>query len=186
MALCLPSPTNWEWGVAAFGELEDALGEHCETIELPGEFADAVHQHKTVHLAEMSKAYHRYERRGRSKLSPLLQANLDEGKKILARDYLAACDWVEILNAGLEAVFARFDAIITPAAPGPAPAGLERTGNPIYNGLWTFCGTPAITLPLLQAESGLPMGVQLVARRGDDARLLRNARWLSGKVMQAN
>ena len=75
-------------------------------------------------------------------------------------------------------MFNEYDAILTPAAPGEAPRGLDATGNPIFCTLWTYLGTPAITLPLLQSEAGLPLGVQLVGRRGDDARLLRTARSL--------
>ena len=65
---------------------------------------------------------------------------------------------------------------------GAAPVGLESTGNPVFCTLWTFCGTPAITLPLMQGSHGMPIGVQLVGSRGDDARLLRTARWLVDHV----
>jgi len=70
--------------------------------------------------------------------------------------------------------------ILTAAAAGPAPHGLQSTGSPAFCTLWTFAGMPAVTLPLLRADNGLPMGIQLVGRRGDDARLLRTARWLVG------
>jgi aspartyl-tRNA(Asn)/glutamyl-tRNA(Gln) amidotransferase subunit A len=63
---------------------------------------------------------------------------------------------------------------------------LDATGNPIFNSLWTYCGTPSITLPLMEGANGLPLGVQLVGRRGDDARLLRTARWLANKVAEAD
>src|SRR3546814_15005638 len=96
-----------------------------------------------------------------------------DGNRGLARDYLAARDWPKLLDDALEAVFERFDAIVTPASPGPAPKGLEWTGSADFNGIWTFCGLPAVSLPLLPTESGLPMGLQLVGRRGDDGRLLR-------------
>ena len=74
-----------------------------------------------------------------------------------------------------------FSAILTPAAMGPAPHGLAATGSPIMNGLWTYLGMPTVSLPLLQVN-GLPVGVQLVGLRHDDARLLRTARWLVGEV----
>jgi Asp-tRNA(Asn)/Glu-tRNA(Gln) amidotransferase A subunit family amidase len=83
-----------------------------------------------------------------------------------------------VLAAGLSEIFERCDAILCPAATGPAPEGLGSTGDAIFNGLWTFCGTPAVTVPLLTAENGLPMGVQLVGERHNDARLLRTANWL--------
>jgi Asp-tRNA(Asn)/Glu-tRNA(Gln) amidotransferase A subunit family amidase len=81
----------------------------------------------------------------------------------------------------LEGIFARYDAILTPATTGEAPAGLASTGNPIFCTIWTLCGVPAITLPLLRGPQGLPLGVQLAGRRHDDARLLRTARWLSAQ-----
>ena len=87
-----------------------------------------------------------------------------------------------MLNAALDAVFSRCDAILAPAAAGPAPEGLGSTGSPIFNGLWTLCGVPAVTIPVLEASNGLPMGAQLIGRRGDDGRLLRTARWLMEHV----
>ena len=161
-----------------FGELNEALGDRCDEVELPGVFGEALGHTELVQLAELSKAYDHYARRGRDQLSAEMQKAIDTGNRIPAHDYLAALDWPRLLNDSLEAVFNRYDAILTPAAPGPAPLGLESTGSPAFNGIWTFCGLPAVTLPLLQSESGLPMGVQLVGRRGDDARLLRSAQWL--------
>jgi Asp-tRNA(Asn)/Glu-tRNA(Gln) amidotransferase A subunit family amidase len=75
-------------------------------------------------------------------------------------------------------VFDEFDAILTPATPGEAPRGLASTGNPVFCTIWTYLGVPAVTLPLLRSAAGLPLGVQLVGRRGNDARLLRTAGWL--------
>ncbi len=170
----------------AFVELVATLGECCDEVELPVPFAEASQLHGIVQKAELAKSFHRYESRARAQLCIAMQEAIDDGRRILAHDYLAARDWPAVLNAGLEAIFSRYDAIITPAAPGPAPEGLESTGSPAFNGVWTFCGTPAVTLPLLQAANGLPMGVQLVGRRGDDARLLRTARWLIRHLSQAD
>jgi Asp-tRNA(Asn)/Glu-tRNA(Gln) amidotransferase A subunit family amidase len=78
----------------------------------------------------------------------------------------------------IEPLFERYDALLTPATTGPAPHGLGSTGSPVFCTIWTLCGMPAVTLPLLQAGNGLPLGVQLVGQKGDDARLLRTARWL--------
>ncbi len=180
-------PPGWadaeEQTKLALQEVCTLLGEQCFEAPLPNAFdeADAVRQR--IQFAEMAKCFYGYERRGREALSEPMRAALDRGKAILARDYIAALDWREVLNAGLEAIFERCDAILTAAAPGPAPRGLESTGNPIFNGLWTLCGTPAVTLPLLTADGGLPMGLQLIGRRGDDGRLLRTARWLSATLM---
>ena len=72
---------------------------------------------------------------------------------------------------------------MTPSAVGPAPHGLGSTGDPSFNAPWTLVQVPAVNLPLLQSEDGLPVGVQVVGPRGDDARLLRTARWLQTTLM---
>ncbi|RMF40078.1 MAG: amidase [Alphaproteobacteria bacterium] len=163
---------------AAFDELAEALGEQVFEVPLPAPFDHAATQREVINLAEMARCYYRYGRDGAEKLAPRTREALEEGNAILARDYLSALDWREVLYAGLDEIFLRCDAILCPAAPGPAPEGLEATGDPIFNGLWTLCGTPAVTVPILTASNGLPMGVQLVGRRGNDGRLLRSAQWL--------
>jgi len=171
---------------AALAELTRLLGEeHCFEAELPERFAESAAVRERINLAEMAKNFHAWHARGAEHLGALTREAIERGRTISAHDYLAALDWSGILNAALEALFERCDAILTPAATGAAPAGLTSTGDSIFNGLWTLCGTPAITLPLLEASNGLPMGVQLVGRRGDDARLLRTARWLVGRVEEA-
>ena len=162
----------------AIEELAAILQDKCFEVELPN-LEDLSDIRQRINFAEMAKCYYGLERRGRDLMSDKLKAAIDEGKSIPARDYIAALDWRDVMNAGLDAVFARCDAILCPAALGPAPKGLDDTGSAIFNGLWTLGGMPAVTLPLFSAENGLPMGVQLVGRRGDDARLLRTARWLA-------
>ncbi|RST87782.1 amidase [Aquibium carbonis] len=187
--LAFVRPPGWEEAEDdtkdAFAELVEVLGERCFEAILPTAFAEASTIRERINFAEMAKFYYPYERRGRDRLSKVLQDALEAGKAIPARDYIAALDWPDILYAGLDEIFQRCDAIITPAAPGPAPLGLAGTGSAVFNGLWTLCGTPAVTLPLLNTGTGLPMGVQLVGRRGDDARLLRTARWLGEWLTKA-
>jgi Asp-tRNA(Asn)/Glu-tRNA(Gln) amidotransferase A subunit family amidase len=127
---------------------------------------------------EMAHNLHRDFEQGGESLSNVLRALIERGRKALAVDYTRALAGSAPLNQALDGVFDEYDAIITPSAPGPAPRGLDSTGNPAFCTLWTYLGTPAVTLPLLTAENGLPIGVQLVGRRGNDARLLRTANWL--------
>lgn len=162
----------------AFAELADALGEGVFHIELPPLFNDALAARQRIHFAELARCYHHYWRDAKDHLSVEVRAAIEEGNSVLARDYLSAFDLKTVLNAGLEEIFERCDAIICPAAVGPAPHGLGSTGDPVFNGLWTFCGTPAVTVPLLAGSNGLPMGVQLIGPHGNDGRLLRTARWL--------
>jgi Asp-tRNA(Asn)/Glu-tRNA(Gln) amidotransferase A subunit family amidase len=134
--------------------------------------------HRIVMEVEMAHNRHRDYEQGAALLSPVLRALIERGRAYPAIDYTQALAGAAQLNALLDEVFDEYDAILTPAAPGEAPRGLDSTGNPVFCTLWTYLGTPAVTLPLLQGANGLPIGVQLIGRRGNDARLLRTARWL--------
>ncbi|MDB3953546.1 amidase, partial [Alphaproteobacteria bacterium] len=110
----------------------------------------------------------------------------EAGRAVKAVDYTSAYDLRKTLNAGLDQIFSRYDAIVTPAATGDAPKTLDYTGNPIFCSLWTYCGVPAVSLPLLTSTDDMPIGVQLVGQRGYDGRLLRTARWLTGAISNMN
>jgi Asp-tRNA(Asn)/Glu-tRNA(Gln) amidotransferase A subunit family amidase len=165
----------------AFAELCESLGEAVNAIDLPLP-AEVLGWHQTLMAAEMAANLDMEWERGRDKLSEPLRALLERGRKISALDYQRALARIPLLNDDLRAVFERVDAIITPAAPGTAPRGLGSTGDPSFCSLWTLCGMPAVSLPLMQGANGLPLGVQLVGQRGNDARLLRTANWLVRQV----
>ena len=166
----------------AFDELKELLGEECGDLDLPEPFEHAVEWHRNIMNADLAKSFAGYYEHGKDKLTDILKGMIEDGQKVTAVDYNKAVDWRESLNDGLGGVFDRYDAIITPATVGEAPAGLDTTGSPVFNTLWTLCGTPAITLPLMEGPNGLPVGVQVVGRRDDDARLLRTARWLAARI----
>ena len=120
-----------------------------------------------------------YERIYRSaQLSPRLGQMLDAGMAVGAAEYDAARAEAAAARAGLAGFFGPYDAVLTPAAPGEAPAGLGYTGDPVFNRMWTLLGTPCLTLPAHRGDRGLPVGVQLVGRIGDDARLMSCAIFL--------
>jgi Asp-tRNA(Asn)/Glu-tRNA(Gln) amidotransferase A subunit family amidase len=166
-----------------FGELSETLWDRIEAIELPEPFDRAHDWHRTINLAEMARYYARYYDRDPMLLSDRLRGMLEEGAAIPAADYIRALDGIARLNAGLNRLFERFDAIVTPAAAGEAPVG-QATGDPAFSTIWTYCGVPAITLPLLTGSNGMPIGVQLVGRFYYDGRLLRTARWLSSRLQE--
>ena len=161
----------------AFGELTEALGDNVSEVELGASFGKAIDLHRVVMEVEMAHNLRRDYEKGGDQLSQQLRKLIERGRTHLAVDYSAALAGIGTLNEALDFVFDEYDAILTPAAPGEAPA-IETTGNPAFCTTWTYLGTPAISLPLMNSESGLPLGVQLVGRRGNDARLLRTARWL--------
>lgn len=122
-----------------------------------------------------------YEK-GHDRLSDPLRKQLERGRGHTAFDYQLALARIPQVAQGLAQLFERYDAILTPAASGAAPKGLQSTGNPQFCTLWTLAGMPALNVPIMQAGNGLPLGVQLVGQHGDDARLLRLARWLVARA----
>jgi Asp-tRNA(Asn)/Glu-tRNA(Gln) amidotransferase A subunit family amidase len=165
----------------AFAELREALG-GVEEVELI-QSAEALEWHRQIMEAEMAASLDREWATGRDRLSDALRGLLERGRAVTAVEYQLARRRAEAFAGGLGELFEeRCDAILTPAAPGPAPLGLESTGDPSFCTLWTLAGMPAVTLPLMNAASGLPIGVQLVGPRHGDARLLRTARWLASGV----
>ena len=74
-----------------------------------------------------------------------------------------------------------WDVLLTPSAPGVAPHGLRMTGNPIFQIVWTLLQVPCVTIPWSTGPNGLPVGVQLIGRKGDDNRVLRIAKWLDAR-----
>jgi Asp-tRNA(Asn)/Glu-tRNA(Gln) amidotransferase A subunit family amidase len=163
---------------AAFDELVATLGERVAAVDLPVAFNEAVSLHATIMEADLARSFAPEYQRGRDRLSARLCQMIERGQRCLAVDYNRAVDTIPSLVQALEPIFAQYEAILAPATTGPAPHGLGSTGSPIFCTLWTLCGMPAVTLPLLQTDNGLPLGVQLVGQKGDDARLLRTARWL--------
>ncbi|MET0537136.1 MAG: amidase [Xanthobacteraceae bacterium] len=158
---------------AAFEELVAALGSAAEPVELPANWAGAWEVHRTIMAVDMTHNLASIITGGPT--SDALQKLLEHGRKITAVQYLAALDQAQRYAAGIADIFNAYDAIITPAAQGVAPKGLDSTGDPAFCTLWTLTGFPALNLPLLAGASGLPIGVQLVGDRGRDARLLRTA-----------
>jgi Asp-tRNA(Asn)/Glu-tRNA(Gln) amidotransferase A subunit family amidase len=181
-------PAVWDRAEAdtreAFDELAQQLGERAVQVELPPKTAPALDWHRTIMEAEMAASLDREFEQGADKLSESLRTQLARGREVRSLDHQRAVARIALLNAGFDEMFERCDAIITPSAAGTAPKGLASTGDPSFCSLWTLCGMPAVNLPLAQGANGLPLGFQLIGARGTDARLLRTARWLVGRLAQ--
>jgi Asp-tRNA(Asn)/Glu-tRNA(Gln) amidotransferase A subunit family amidase len=166
----------------AFAELVEHLGTAVEEVTLPSLFDAAYDWHRLIMEADIARSFAREYEHGFEQLSTSLRGQIERGRQVTAVDYNDAVSRIPLLNKALAKLFDRYYAILTPATTGTAPLWEEGTGDPVFCTLWTLCGTPAVTLPLMQGEDGLPLGVQLVGPRGDDARLLRTARWLVSQV----
>jgi Asp-tRNA(Asn)/Glu-tRNA(Gln) amidotransferase A subunit family amidase len=158
---------------AAFEELTFALGSAIEPVDLPQSWTEAWDMHRTIMATEMAHNLAPFVARGTP--SEALQKLLAHGRSTAAVDYLGALAKVPRYATSLAEIFDKYDAILTPAAPGIAPKGLGATGDPVFCTLWTLTGLPALSLPLFTAKGGLPIAAQLIGPHGRDGRLLRTA-----------
>jgi Asp-tRNA(Asn)/Glu-tRNA(Gln) amidotransferase A subunit family amidase len=97
-----------------------------------------------------------------------------DGLKIAASEYESARQVVAECRSQISQHYKATPVILVPAATGPAPLGLASTGDSRMNAPWTALGTPAISIPM-RIGDGLPLGMQLTANHGEDARVLRTA-----------
>ena len=165
-----------------FKEIKDELKGKVDEIELPKGFAAIPDWHKIIMESDMARSFSEEYKKSKNKLSDKIIEAIERGMKYTSVEYNNALAKVDVANAYFNQFFHDYDAILTPSACGEAPKGLKSTGNPIFCTIWTYCGMPCISLPLLQGKNGLPVGVQLVSSLFDDERLFRNASWLTSKI----
>jgi amidase len=134
-----------------------------------------------VHLTHMTYEAARnlsWERLNRREvLQPRTIDMLRDAAQITVEAYDAACRATQAARSRVDDLFGDFDALLVPSAPGEAPARLDMTGDPLFNRTWTLLRLPCVTLPAGGGFHGLPIGVQLVGRLGDDARTLAIAQF---------
>ena len=174
---------------AALDHVRAALeraGARIGDIAVPPEHRTLTAAQETVMGFELVRGL-AYERLQRSaELSPRLGQQLDEGMTVGPDAYDAALAETEAARGGLDAFFGPCDAIVAPAATGEAPPGLGYTGDPVFNRMWTLLGTPCVTIPAIRSAGGLPIGIQLIGRIGDDARLMAAALFAERALAEAS
>ena len=145
---------------ATSADFEGLLGAHRITMDVEG---------ARVHRADLAARPGDY--------GPKLTAMIKDGLAYPAVDYVGAQETRRSFRAEMEGLAARYDVILTPSTPAPAPRGLETTGDPVFQTPWTTCGFPSISIPSGLSESGLPLGIQLAASPMAEERLLAAAAW---------
>lgn len=163
----------------------ERAGAEVIEIEVPTEHRGLTAAQEAVMGFELVRSLAHERIRHAAELSPRLGQQLDEGMTVGADVYDAAVAETAAARAKLGDFFGSCDAILVPAAPGEAPAGLGYTGNPIFNRMWTLLGVPCVTIPAHWGETGLPTGIQLVGRIGDDARLMSAAQFAEFALREA-
>uniref|UniRef100_UPI001F3AD52D amidase n=1 Tax=Falsiroseomonas oryziterrae TaxID=2911368 RepID=UPI001F3AD52D len=157
-----------------------AAGAQVSELELPAEFAGLREAHRIVCGFESVRNYaDELERSGHLVSADFRAERASVGEAATLAEFRAALRLGHACRARMDAIMAEsgLHALLTPSAPDEAPPGLAHTGQPIFNYLWTNMSVPCVTLPFTRGPNGMPIGVQLVARRHEDAMLLDVAAW---------
>jgi len=141
-----------------------------DMVEMLAQLADAAN---TVMFYEGARFHEQRYREYGARLADLADL-VQKGLNIPAAQYDQARRLIAESRTRVEEIYKSTPVILAPAATGPAPLGLSYTGDTRMNAPWTAMGTPAITIPM-PVGSALPLGLQLTADRGQDARVLRTA-----------
>ena len=151
---------------------------NIEVFDTPSYFKDIHKYHQIIYDTDLANNFSLYFKKYKKKLSKIMQDAIIRGNKHSAKDYAEAVDFMKRSYESYEEVFEDYHGVLSPSSPGVAPKSLKTTGTAEFNKVWSYLGTPCISLPLLQGENDLPLGVQLIGAKYDDQRFLGVANWL--------
>ena len=180
--------TTPDWHLAdedtqtAWAQAEKALKGYTVAAPLPADFADLVSLQKAVQAFETARSLRPEHRQHAQQLSAPLRAFLEEGLRISGQSHAEHLQTIARLRYAFDAHFNNWDVLLAPSTIGEAPIGLETTGDPLFCRGWTVLGLPCVHLPFARGRLGLPVGLQLVGRFGQDHQLLAIAHWVHQRL----
>ena len=157
---------------------------NIEIFDTPSYVKDIHKYHQIIHETDLANNFSVYFKKFKKKLSKYMQDAISNGNKYTAKEYAEAIDFMKRSYESYEEVFEDYHGVLSPSSPGVAPKGLKSTGTAEFNKVWSYLGTPCISLPLLEGENNLPLGVQLIGNKYDDHRFLGVANWLEKECQE--
>ena len=170
----------------AFEYFIKSFKKNIEIFDTPSYFKDIHKYHQIIHETDLANNFSDYYKKSKNKLSKYMQSAIKNGNKYSGKEYAEAIDFMKRSYESYKEVFEDYHGILTPSSPGVAPKGLKSTGTAEFNKVWSYLGTPCISLPLLQGENNLPLGIQLVGEKYDDNRFLGVASWIEKESKKFN
>jgi amidase len=160
-----------------------AAGAKIVDLPMPQDWAKIYDWHKAICEYEGARNMAHEMRVGRDFIGPDVIVQWDEGAKISPDAYADAMNKGRRLRQEWDSIAQSVDFVLTPSARGEAPAGRGNTGDPIFNGLWTFLRLPCVTLPTGTGPTGLPIGSQFIGKRRHDGALLAACKALEATLV---
>ena len=154
-----------------------SAGATVEELPLPDSLATSIPDQQVI-MAVEGAAFHKpmYEKES-GDYQPRLRDMIRRGLDTDAVTYSQAMERRLTFITDMEILAEKVDVLLTPSTPSAALADITNTGDPMFQGPWTSCGLPAISIPSGIAASGLPLGIQMVAAPNADTKLLAAASW---------
>jgi len=165
---------------AAFEQVRRTLD--AEEFELPAGFKGLRESHTAILWYEVARSLADEFTRFPGQLDPGLRQRCADGFALDPEDYVRARHHAAECRARFAEALGSYDAIIAPAATSEAPEGVSSTGDVAMNVVWTLLHTPCVAVPAGRSPAGMPLGMQVIGRIGDDARTLASAKWISERL----
>ena len=162
----------------------EAAGATIQEIGTIPTFDDIAAAHETIMIGEIGRALHYELENFPEYLNDYYRDNINRGASIPDDEIAIARNTLGKARKTLVALFENTDLILTPPASGPAPEGLEFTGDPLFNKIWTTLGWPCLTLPATKHMNSLPLGIQIVSPQSEISAFLANAAWVEMTLNQ--
>jgi aspartyl-tRNA(Asn)/glutamyl-tRNA(Gln) amidotransferase subunit A len=169
----------WEGFMNAANRLEVA-GANVIDIQLPRSFEYVHSAHSIIFAAEAASVHEDGFNRNPNSYKPKMRTHVAAGLLISTPAYLRAKRIRGVFAMEARDLLGDVDCLLTPSSVTPALRGLESTGDPAFNAVWSFCGFPAITVPCGFTMNELPLGLQLTGLPHGEEELLTAAGWCEG------
>jgi Asp-tRNA(Asn)/Glu-tRNA(Gln) amidotransferase A subunit family amidase len=159
-----------------------AAGARVSQVELPPDFAALGDAHGDILGYEIARNLaHEHTVHG-VRLSTRLRELLEASQRVTPERYDRARVLARACRMAFSGAIDECHVLLAPSTTGEAPEGLESTGNPVMNRVWTLLHVPCVTVPVARGPSGLPVGLQVIGRFADDARTLAAAKWVHERM----
>jgi Asp-tRNA(Asn)/Glu-tRNA(Gln) amidotransferase A subunit family amidase len=154
-------------------------------LQLPLLFSQLMQAQKEIMAFDLVRSLAHERLRQPHLLSEHLNQVINSGLEIPVERHYANLQLAQSARGMVSNAFGAFEVLLSPSAIGEAPDTLSQTGDPVFSRVWTLLGLPCVHLPFFKGRTGMPLGLQVVGRHGEDKVVLRVAKWLMERLAPA-
>ncbi len=151
-------------------------------LQLPLLFSQLLQAQKEIMAFDLVRSLAHERLRYPHLLSDKLNDVLNSGLEIPIERHHANLQLARSARGMVSNAFGAFEVLLAPSAVGEAPGTLAQTGDPVFGRVWTLLGVPCVHVPFFKGGNGMPVGLQVVGRHGEDKVVLRVAKWLMSQL----